>query len=127
MEQFGAVREELYRRAEAEPAQPFLITALAFADAALGRKEESVRECRRAFEMRPITADALGGPCIATMVAEIYAYTNHPEEAFAQLNVLVKIPGSALSYGILKTNPSWDPLRKDPRFDKLLAELAPRD
>jgi hypothetical protein len=61
MEQFGAVREELYRRAEAEPAQPFLITALAFADAALGRKEESVRECRRAFEMRPITADALGG------------------------------------------------------------------
>jgi hypothetical protein len=61
------------------------------------------------------------------MVAEIYAYTNHPEEAFAQLNVLVKIPGSALSYGILKTNLSWDPLRKDPRFDKLLAELAPRD
>jgi hypothetical protein len=47
--------------------------------------------------------------------------------AFEQLGLLVKISSSLLTYGDLKTNPSWDSLRKDPRFDKLLAELAPRD
>lgn len=127
MEQFGVARNELYRKVEAEPTEPFLITALAFADAALGRKEESVQECRRALEIRPISEDAVDGASIATFVAQIYAWTNRPEEAFAQLNTLVKIPGTALSYGSLKANPGWDPLRKDPRFDKLLAELAPRD
>ncbi|HXM01219.1 MAG TPA: hypothetical protein VN939_01365 [Chthoniobacterales bacterium] len=126
-EQFGAVREELYRRVEAQPTQPFLITALAFADAALGRQNESIQEGRRALEMRPISEDALEGPFLATLVAQIYAWTKQPEEAFAQLNILVKMPGSALSYGMLKTNPGWDPLRKDPRFEALLTALAPHD
>jgi hypothetical protein len=47
--------------------------------------------------------------------------------AFEQLNILLKIPAGRLNYGDLKTYPGWDPLRKDPRFDKLLAELAPKD
>ena len=58
--------------------------------------------------------------------AQVYALANQLDAAFAQLNILVKIP-SWLNYGELKMNPCWDPLRKDPRYEKLLAELAPRE
>ena len=77
--------------------------------------------------IRPISEDALGGPDIATFVAQIYAWTNRMNLAFEQLNILIKIPGRSLNYGDLKTYPGWDPLRKDSRFAKLLAELVPRD
>ena len=79
------------------------------------------------MELRPISEDAFHGPDVATWIAEVYALANQPDAAFAQLNILVKIPALHLNYGELKCNPGWDPLRKDPRFDKLLAELAPRD
>jgi hypothetical protein len=79
------------------------------------------------MEVRPISEDALGGPDIATFVAQLYACVNRLNLAFEQLDILIKIPGRSLNYGDLKTSPGWEPLRKDPRFDKLLAELAPRD
>jgi hypothetical protein len=100
--------------------------ALALADVALGRKEESIQEGRRAMEMRPSSEDAVDGPLIAANVAHIHAWANQSDFAFEQLNILIKLP-DFVTYGDLKTNPAWDPLRKDPRFDKLLAELAPRD
>ena len=127
LEKFGAAREQLYRKVEADPSDPFLVTALAYADLALGHKEESIQEGRRAMELRPISEDAYQGPLIATDVAEVYALANEPDLSLAQLEVLVKMPCWLLSYGNLKTSPGWDPLRKEPRFDKLLAELAPRD
>jgi tetratricopeptide (TPR) repeat protein len=127
VQEFGAAREQLNGKVEADPTDPFLMTALSYADLALGHKEESLQEGRRAMELRPISEDAFDGPVVATWVAEIYALTNQLDEAFVQLNSLVKIPCAILNYGSLKTNPAWDPLRKDPRFDKLLAELAPRD
>ena len=127
MEQFGAAREQLYRKVEADPSDPFLMTALAVADASLGRKEEAMQEGLRAMETRPISEDAVDGPTIAGNIAMVYAMVNQFESAFEQLNIVTKIPNSRLNYGDLKTGPPWDPLRKDPRFDKLLAELAPRD
>ena len=127
MEQFGAAREQLHRKVEADPNDPLLLTALAYADLALGRKEESIQEGQRALEMRPISEDAVDGPTIATFVSTLYALTDQLDAAFAQLDILVKIPGVLPTYGDLKTYPAWDPLRRDPRFDKLLAELAPRD
>jgi hypothetical protein len=94
---------------------------------ALGRKEDSVKAGRRAMAMRPISEDAVDGPIIARNIAMVYAMVNQFESAFEQLNNLIKIPNARLNYGDLKTDPGWDPLRKDSRFDKLLAELAPRD
>ena len=126
LEEFDAAREQLYRKVEADLTNPYLLTALALADAALGRKEESIREGRHAMEMRPISEDALEGPIIATYVALVYAWANQSDSAFEQLNILVQMPGWRLNYGDLKTSPAWDPLRKDPRFEKLLAKLAPR-
>jgi len=127
MEQFGAAREQLYQKVEADPTNPFLMAALAYADVALGRTAESIHEARRALAMRPISEDGVDGPLVTRNVAEIYAWANQPDNAFEQLNTLVKIPNLAFNYGDLKTNPCWDPIRKDPRFEKLLAELAPRD
>jgi TolB-like protein/Tfp pilus assembly protein PilF len=128
IEQFGAAREQLYRKVEADRTDPFMLAALALADVALGRKEESIQEARRAMEMRPISEDAEDGPCIAANVAVVYAWANRSDFAFEQLNTLIKKTSYLLvTYGNLKTNPSWDPMRKDPRFEKLLAELAPKD
>jgi serine/threonine protein kinase/Flp pilus assembly protein TadD len=125
-ERFDDARERLHQKVEANPTDPYLWAALAKTDVALGRTEEGVEEGRRAMAIRPISEDALGGPDIATFVAQLYVWTSRSNLAFEQLNILIKIPGRSLNYGDLKTNPGWDPLRKDPRFDRLLAELAPR-
>jgi thioredoxin-like negative regulator of GroEL len=127
VEQFGAAREQLYRKVEADPTDPHLLMALALADIALGRREEAMQEGRRALEMRPISEDAVEGPFLAIKLALVYVWANQSDLAFEQLNILIKLPGLYPNYGDLKTYPAWDPLRKDPRFDKLLAELAPRD
>jgi Flp pilus assembly protein TadD len=128
VEQFGAAREQLYQKVEANPTDPFLLIALAKTDVALGRKEDAVQEARRAVKMRPISEDAVDGPRLATSFACVCAWADEWDLAFQQLNIVIQVPsGNSLSYGELKTDPEWDPLRKDPRFDKLLAELAPRD
>ena len=127
IEEFGTVREQLDRKVESDRSNPFLVTALAFIDLALGRKEQSMQEGRHAMEMRPISDDAVDGTTIATKVAELLALSNDPYAAFEQLSILSRVPCALLNYGNLRTNPSWDLLRKDPRFEKLLAELAPRE
>jgi serine/threonine protein kinase/RNA polymerase subunit RPABC4/transcription elongation factor Spt4 len=129
IEQFGAAREQLYRKVEADPTDPFLLSSLALADVALGRKEEAVQEGQRAMGMRPVSEDGKDGPMIAMKAVLVYVWANQPDLAFEQLNILIQVPrpGNCLNYGDLKTNPGWDPLRKDPRFDKLLAELEPHD
>jgi hypothetical protein len=124
IEEFGAARERLYRKVEADRTDPFMLAALALADVTLGRKEESMQEGRRAMEMRRISEDAEDGPVIAVNVATVYAWANQSDFALEQLKILIKVPNYHLNYGDLKTNPSWDPLRNDPRFDKLLTELA---
>ena len=126
MEEFGGPREELYRKVQADPSNPFLMTALALADVALGRKEESIQEGRRAMRMLPISEDAVEGPTIAANVALVYSWANQPDLAFELLNTLIRMPGWRINFGDLKTYPGWDPLRKDPRFAKLLAQLAPK-
>jgi hypothetical protein len=100
---------------------------LALTDVALGRKDEGMQEGLRALELLSISEDAFDGPSIAKNVAIVYATADHLDAAFEQLNRLVQMPADPLSYGDLKTCPCWDPQRKDPRFDQLLAELAPRD
>ena len=126
-EEFGAAREQLYQKVEADRTNPYLLAALARADVALGRGEEAIQEGRRAMKMRPISEDAVEGPDIATSFAFVCAWANELDLAFEQLNILIKVPGGRLNYGDLKTYPGWDPLRKDPRFEKLLAELEPRE
>lgn len=99
---------------------------LGLVDAALGRKREGIEEAKRAVEMLPISKDAFEGPSLLYNLAAVYSLTNESSLPFEQLAILVKTVGG-VGYGQLKLEPTWDPLRKDPRFDRLLAELAPRD
>jgi hypothetical protein len=96
------------------------------AEAALGRKDEAIREGRRALELLPVTKDAIIGPKLVQYLSLIYAWTGEKDRALEQLAVAARIPGY-LSYGELRLHPYWDPLRGDPRFEKIVASLAPKE
>ena len=92
----------------------------------LGRKEEAIREGRRAVELRPISKDAVDGAIMLCYLAVIHAQTGENDQAIALLEQLLKTPGAvdSVSYSItpndLKYRWEWDRLRKDPRFTKLV-------
>ena len=98
---------------------------LGLIDAGLGRKEDAIREGRRACELLPITKDAVDGPNYITNLAMIYAWTGEKDLALEQLAIAAQIP-SGVTYGELKLYPQWDSLRGDPRFEKIVASLAPK-
>ena len=106
------------------PDEPNSLMVLAATDAALGRKEEALREARQAVAMQPISQNAVDGPILATNLAEVYLLAGERELAMEQLESLVEVP-RALNYGELAKMAEWDSLRNDPRFQKLLAELKP--
>jgi TolB-like protein len=97
---------------------------LGLIDAALGRKAEAISEGRRACELLPIAKDSIDAPSYITSLAVIYAWTGEKDLAFEQLALSAQTTGG-INYGELKLNPQWDALRGDPRFDKILASLAP--
>jgi eukaryotic-like serine/threonine-protein kinase len=86
----------------------------------LGRKEEAIREGERGVALDPVVKDALRGPYIQHRLVRIYMLVGEPEKALDQLEPLLKIP-YFLSPGWLKIDPNFDPLRKNPRFQKLVA------
>ena len=98
-------------------------------DAALGRKEEALREGRRALELLPVKKDPLNGILMMKYLAVIAAWVGEKDLACEQLATAVRYPNSGLdlSYGDLKLMPWWDPLRGDPRFEKIVASLAPKE
>jgi hypothetical protein len=98
---------------------------LGLIDAKLGRKEEALREGRQAVELLPVTKDATAGPEILHFFAVICAQTGEHDLAIEQLETLAKIP-AGISYGDLRLDPNWDLLRGDPRFEKIVASLAPK-
>ena len=111
-----AYEEQL--RATSENALPRL--ALGLALAYLGGKEEAIREGERGVALTPVSKDALVGPYFQHQLARIYTLVGEPEKALEQLEPLLKIP-YYLSPGWLKIDPNFDPLRKNPRFQKLVA------
>ena len=92
----------------------------------MNTKEVAISEGKRAIEMLPISKDAVQGPNLVNNLGVVYVWTNEPDLAFETLSPLTKMP-HGYTYGILKFDPVFDPIRKDSRFDKLLAELAPHD
>jgi hypothetical protein len=98
---------------------------LGLIDAGLGRKEEALREGRRAVELLPVEKDAINGPLMIKYLAMIAAWTGDKNLAYEQLAIAVR-PPSTVSYGQLKLEPNWDPLRGDQRFEKIVASLAPK-
>jgi serine/threonine-protein kinase len=93
--------------------------------AGLGEKEEALREGRRAVELLPLKKDAVGGAEIVKYLAAIAALVDDKDLADEQLAIVTERP-SPISYGQLRLLPFWDPLRGDPRFEKIVASLGPK-
>jgi TolB-like protein/Tfp pilus assembly protein PilF len=122
---FTAARAEQQKNLQAPESYGPVLCVLGLIDAALGRKEEALREGRRAVELLPIEKDAVHGVGMVQYFAMIAAWAGDKDLAFEQLAIAIR-PPSPLNYGHLKLLPFWDPLRGDPRFEKIVASLAPK-
>jgi TolB-like protein/class 3 adenylate cyclase/Tfp pilus assembly protein PilF len=122
---FTTARNEAAKLIADHPDYPEALCVLGMADAALGNKEDAIREGRRAVELLPVSKNAIEGSLLLKYLALIYAWTGEKDLAFEQLTIAAKLPGF-LSYGALRLHPYWDPLRGDPRFEKIVASLAPK-
>jgi hypothetical protein len=122
---YALAREQLNLQVQKSPQDAGLLSQLAVLDALLNNKRTAISEAERAAEMLPVSKDAKDGPPILMNLAVVYSWTNELDLAFTTLGPLTKMP-SGIYYGQLARDPYWEPLRKDPRYEKLLAELAPR-
>jgi TolB-like protein/Tfp pilus assembly protein PilF len=118
---FVAARAEMEKIVQAEPEYPQALSVLGMIDAALGHKEDAVREARSAVELHPREKDQLTYAELTKNLAVVYAWSGNKEAALNELKSLLQIP-APLTYGELRLHPYWDPLRGDPRFDQLVVE-----
>src|SRR5881398_3176768 len=123
---FTAARAQQEEAVRARPDDGQTFCLLGLIDAGLGRKEEALREGRRALELIPVAKDTNAGPQVLYFFAVICAWTGERDLAIEQLETLAKMP-LGVSYGELRLDPDWDPLRSDPRFEKIVASLAPKE
>jgi TolB-like protein/Tfp pilus assembly protein PilF len=122
---FTAARAEQEKIIQAQPNYGPPLCVLGLVDAALERKEEALREGHRAVELLPVEKDPINGIAMVKYLAMIAAWVGDKDFACEQLAVAIR-PPSRLTYGQLKLLPFWDPLRGDPRFEKIVASLAPK-
>jgi TolB-like protein/class 3 adenylate cyclase len=122
---FSAARARQEKIAQAQPDYGPALCVLGLIDAGLGKKEEALREGRRAIELLPVAKDAINGAHMIEYFAVISAWVGEKDLACDQLAIVTEIPGT-LSYGQLKLEPYWDPLRGHPRFEKIVASLVPK-
>jgi serine/threonine protein kinase/tetratricopeptide (TPR) repeat protein len=122
---FTAARLEQQKIIEAQPNYGPALCVVGLIDAGLDRKEQALREGLQAVELLPLKKDAVGGAEIVKYLATIAAWIDDNDLASEQLAIATNHP-SSISYGQLKLLPFWDPLRGDPRFEQIVAALAPK-
>ena len=122
---FTAAHVEQEKTVRAQPDYGPPLCVLGLIDAGLGRKEEALQEGRRAIELLQVEKDALVGPTMIKYLAMIAAWVGDKDLACEQLAIATR-PPSTVSYGQLKLLPFWDPLCGDPRFEEIVASLAPK-
>ena len=121
-----AARAIFERTTREQPDYPQAWAYLGLTDAMLGRCNEAIQEGKRACEILPYTKDSWIGSTFTTYLAEIYATCGEKEAALQQLKISAELP-TGVSYGELRQSPIWDSLRGDPRFERIIASLAPKD
>jgi len=125
---FAAARVEQEKIVQAQPDYGPPLCVLGLIDAGLGRKEQALREGRRAVELIPIEKDALAGSEMIRFLAMIAAWVGEKNLACEQLAIAIRFHDHPpLSYGQLKLLPWWDPLRGEPCFEQIVASLAPKE
>jgi tetratricopeptide (TPR) repeat protein len=122
---FVAARTEVEKIVLAQPDYGEALIVLAMIDAALGRKESAFGEAQRALNLVLPSKDCINHALMEEYLVVIYALLGEKDRALDQLRSIVKKPGP-LSYGDLRLHPYWKPLRGDPRFEKIVASLAPK-
>src|SRR5882762_467923 len=121
MNAFAEAREEMETVLQKQPDYAEAMSVIGMIDAALGRKDDALREGRRAVELLPVTKDVMTGSELLRNLALIYAWTGEKELALNQIAAALQGPGH-ITYGQLRLHPWWDAIREDPRFDKLVEE-----
>ncbi|MFL6513912.1 MAG: hypothetical protein ACJ8M1_02695 [Chthoniobacterales bacterium] len=126
---FTKARLEQEKIVQARPDYGPPLCVLGLIDAALGQKAEALREGQRAIELLPVGKDASQGSQMLIYFAMIAAWAGEKDTALQYLAANAESAGGfyVASYGALKLLPFWDPLRGDPRFEKIVASLAPKD
>jgi len=107
-----------------QPQDPRIHSTLGLVYAALGRKEDALREGSLAMEMYPVSLDALGGPAFVANFAEILVRVGEYEDALDKIDYLLSIPQLYLSVVSLQSDPTWKPLYDLPRFKQLLKKYS---
>ena len=123
---FSAARAILEQRLAVKPEHARTVAVLAQVDAALGHKELAIQEAKHAVDLMPVSKDIYDGALVLEGLAQVYTWTNEPDRAIELLQKLVTMPGYTY-YARLKLYPMWNPLRGDPRFEKIVDSLAPKD
>jgi TolB-like protein/Tfp pilus assembly protein PilF len=126
---FEAARAQQEKIVQAQPDYGPALCVLGLIDAALGRKDLALDEGRRAIALTPVKKDVFDGSRVLQYFAVTAGWAGEKELALQQLEAGLRAPAASfmLSYGALKLHPVWDPLRGDPRFEQIVASLAPKD
>ena len=126
---FEAARAQQEKIVQAQPDYGPALCVLGLIDAALGRKDLALDEGRRAIALTPLEKDVSNGSLVLQYFAITAAWAGDKELALQQLEAGLRAPTASLmlSYGALKLFPVWDLLRGDPRFEKIVASLAPKN
>src|SRR5207253_4005182 len=123
---FRSARAILAQRLVVKPEHARTIAVLAQVDAGLGQKELALQEAQHAIDLMPLSKDIYDGALVLEGLAQVYTWTGEHERAIEVLQKLVSIP-SYSNYARLKFHPLWKPLHGNPRFEKIVASLAPKD
>lgn len=123
---FAGARIQQAAAVRTQPGHAATLCVLGLVDADLGQKKKALREGRRAMELMPLKKDAFAGTDIIVAFAIICAWTGEKDLALKELATAAQNPG-LINYGQLKLQPWWDPLRGDPRFEKIVASFSPQN
>jgi tetratricopeptide (TPR) repeat protein len=119
---YDTARAILDRAIEREPNSAILHVQRALASVGSGRTQDAIREARKSLELLPVGKDAFNAPLILSFTAEIYARGGDVDAAVDLLEHVRRLPNIWFSIPELRLDPRWDPLRRDPRFQRLVEQ-----